>query len=677
MKKIVQDKKESSKKMQQLVAQLKEYAIAYYTHDNPMISDAQYDLLYDELVALEQSTGIVLSDSPTSKVGADIVKTFEPHVHLNKLYSLDKVNSFEELQEWALKVQKKINDSEYGSLEDSDAQKKDAQNYKIDKEQTLHFTLEYKVDGLTLCLTYDDGILKKAATRGNGTVGETVTSQVKAMLGVPQKIDYKGLWEVQGEGYIKLSDLNEYNKTATALIKNARNGVAGAIRNLDTDKVVERKADILFYNINFNQDDSITTHMQALGALKANGFNTLLCKRFDNIEDVIKEIKCVDREKLDFLIDGMVVKVDDFVQRQILGYTDKFPRWAVAFKFKSKEITTTVIDVIWQVGRTGKLTPMAILQPVDIDGATVSRATLNNFDDILRKDVGIGSTVFIRRSNDVIPEVLYGVQGSSKISIILPTNCPCCNFKVQKDGVNLFCVNALCPKIICGKIEHFVSRDAMDIEGISEKTIQLLYEKKLVQNPIDLFKLSKSDLKGLQGFADKKIDNLLQNIQNSKTVPLHKFLHSLGINGVGKKTAKDLQEHFGNIDNLMNTNIEYLQSIPDIGQTMSQNIVDYFANKENFAHLQEYKSILSFVTSNQASDGKLNHKKFVITGTLSNPRAHFVTLITDNGGKVSDSVSKDTDYLLAGEGSTSKLDKAKKLGIQILSQSEFENMLKN
>jgi len=641
--------------MQALVSKLNEYIHAYYVLDNPLVSDSQFDLLYSKLQQLEMDTGIVLENSPTRRVGTSIDTKFAPHTHLSRLYSLDKVNSYQELIDWANKTQKKL-------------------------DSPIRYVCEYKIDGLTLSLTYENTRLVKAATRGNGIVGETITPQVVAMSSIPKTINFDGILEIQGEGYIKLSDLEQYNlDNPTNQLKNARNGVAGAIRNLDTQVVVDRKVTAAFYHINYIRDNqlqnSISNHIQALQFLKDNGLPQLKNRAFDDINQVVEYIKSIDRDKLDFLIDGMVIKVDDLTQRQELGFTDKFPRWAVAYKFEAIEFSTTVLDISWQVGRTGKLTPLAHLQPVEIGGATVSRATLNNIDDIIRKGVGVGSVVFVRRSNDVIPEILYSVSNTSTKQVDLPDICPVCDSQLVRDGVHIFCKNQRCPKIVCGKIEHWVSKNCMDIEGISQKTIEYLFRLGLLDSVVDLYRLTPQNLQGLDGFGDKKIENLIGNINKSKNPPLSNFLNALGINGVGKKTASDLAQFFQTLDNLSKATLQQLIEIPEVGENIANNILQYFVNPININLLNQLKSLGVQPQQSKVVAGKLNNKKIVITGTLSKPRSYFVKLIKDNGGIVADAISKTVDIVLAGEQAGTKLDKANSLGLNIINESDFVKIL--
>jgi len=647
------DDRDTINTMQTLVEQLNQYAYCYYVLDKPIVSDFEYDKLYDQLLQLEKSSGVVLPDSPSIRVGGEPIKSFEQHKHRARLYSLDKVNSVDQLLAWCQKT-----------------------NQALDTQSK--YSLEYKIDGLTLCLTYDQGKFVSAATRGNGEVGEDVTAQVLTVKSIPLSVDYKGFFEVQGEGLIRLSQLQKYNQAnQNGPIKNARNGVAGAIRNLDPKVTAKRSVDIYFYNVNYIDTDILKSQEDIFEFLRANKFKTLPPKFFVDCNQMVDEIHAVDRQKLDFLIDGMVIKVNDLQHRQKLGYTIKFPKWAVAYKFDALEVSTTVLDVVWRVGRTGRITPSAILSPVDIGGVTVKKATLNNYDDIVRKNVGIGSTVFLRRSNDVIPEILYGVDSTATESVSPPTHCPNCGAKAVQDGVNYFCTSSNCAKAKCALLEHFVSKDCMDIEGISEKTIEQLYSLGLVREPYQFYQLdaTKIEQSDIEGFKDKKTKNLLKNLEKSKTVSLDRFIHALGIPLVGKKTSRDLAAKFGSIQKLQDADIESLVSIPDIGDTTAKEIVEYFKDKNNVDAIAKFAGFGINPVANAAS-GKLTGLKFVITGTLSSPRSHFAKLIVDLGGEVGDSVTKDTDYLLVGADAGSKLDKANKLGIKVIDQEEFELLIK-
>lgn len=641
----------SDERMKELVKLLNKYAYQYYVLDEPTVADVQYDALYNELSALEKETGIVLPDSPTRKIGGDPIKEFTPHKHIKKLYSLDKCNSYDELREWSEKIKKVAPDAVY--------------------------TLEYKLDGLTLCLTYENGYFKGAATRGNGEVGEDVTAQVSTIKSIPLSVPYKGVFEAQGEGIMRLSALKRYNETAVEPLKNARNGVAGAIRNLDPKVTASRNLDIIFYNVNYIEGENIASQRENIDFLKRNSFKTDMLFVTSDIEEIIKKIDSVDRKSLDFLIDGMVIKVDDLALRERLGYTDKFPRWAIAYKFEAEETTTILEDVQWNVGRTGKLTPLAILEPVELCGATIRRATLNNYDDIQRKKVKIGSRVFIRRSNDVIPEILGVSEDNGGKEIPVPTVCPACGSDLVRDGAHIYCPNeGDCPPQIIGRLTHFAEKDCMDIRGVSEKSIEGLHEKLGVRFPTDLYSLTRDDLARLDGFKDKKIDNFLASVEKSKSVPLDRFINALGIENIGKKSARDLAERFGSISELMKADEATLVEVDEIGDIVAESITSYFG-KHGWL-IEKFKEIGIDPKFNvvKPTGGVLTGKKLVLTGTLPTlTRTEATELIEKAGGTTSSSVSKSTDYVLAGENAGSKLDKARSLGVKIITENELLAMI--
>lgn len=641
----------SDERMKELVKLLNKYAYQYYVLDEPTVADVQYDALYNELSVLEKETGIVLPDSPTRKIGGDPIKEFAPHKHIKKLYSLDKCNSYDELREWSEKIKKVAPDAVY--------------------------TLEYKLDGLTLCLTYENGYFKGAATRGNGEVGEDVTAQVSTIKSIPLSVPYKGVFEAQGEGIMRLSALKKYNETAVEPLKNARNGVAGAIRNLDPKVTASRNLDIIFYNVNYIEGENIASQRENIDFLKRNSFKTDMLFVTSDIEEIIKKIDSVDRKSLDFLIDGMVIKVDDSALRERLGYTDKFPRWAIAYKFEAEETTTILEDVQWNVGRTGKLTPLAILEPVELCGATIRRATLNNYDDIQRKKVKIGSRVFIRRSNDVIPEILGVSEDNGGKEIPVPTVCPACGSDLVRDGAHIYCPNeGDCPPQIIGRLTHFAEKDCMDIRGVSEKSIEGLHEKLGVRFPTDLYSLTRDDLARLDGFKDKKIDNFLASVEKSKSVPLDRFINALGIENIGKKSARDLAERFGSISELMKADEATLVEVDEIGDIVAESITSYFG-KHGWL-IEKFKEIGIDPKFNvvKPTGGVLTGKKLVLTGTLPTlTRTEATELIEKAGGTTSSSVSKSTDYVLAGENAGSKLDKARSLGVKIITENELLAMI--
>ena len=639
-----------------LVEKLNKYAYEYYVLDNPTVSDGEYDKLYDELVALEKSLGIVLDNSPTKRVGGEPISSFSKHKHINKLYSLDKGVTIDEVKSFIARVEKLSGKSP-------------------------DYTVEFKYDGLTICLTYENGKFVRATTRGNGVEGEDVTKQVLTIKTFPLTIDYKGVCEVQGEAVIKLSTLKKYNETADEPLKNARNAVAGAIRNLDPKETEKRKPEILFYNVNYLSDGEFKTQTQHFDFLRKNGFKVYdFLEVVSSVEGIEKTLKIIEekRKNIDYLTDGAVIKVNDISLREELGFTEKFPRWALAYKFEAEEVTTTVEDVIWQVGRTGKLTPLGIVEAVDLGGATVKKATLNNYGDLLRKKVKIGCRVLIRRSNDVIPEILGATEyPEGCIDVEKPTVCPYCNQPLVEDGANIFCVNELCRPRVVGALTHFATKDAMNIEGFSEMTAGLLYDNFGVKNFSDLYSLDEEKLLSLEGFKDKKTQNVLTAINGSKKVALSSFIYALGIDGVGKKTAKDLVKAFKNLDGLKSATLLELSAVKDVGEITANSVYEYFSSPENLVEID--KLIASGVTfeeeGSQVGD-KLKGEKFVLTGTLPTlKRSEASKIIESLGGEVMGSVSKLTTIVLAGEEAGSKLDKAKKLGIKIIDENEFKNLI--
>ena len=542
------------------------------------------------------------------------------------------------------------------------------------------YTVEYKFDGLTMCITYENGAFVRATTRGNGTVGEDVTAQCLTIKSFPLKISYKGTVEVKGEAVIRLSVLDEYNKTAAEPLKNARNAAAGAIRNLDPSVTAKRRPDIYFYDINYIEDNAPETQAGCFEWLKKEGFKVYpfwrLCKTEEEVKAAIDEIE-VERRNIDVLTDGAVIKLNDVAVRGVLGSTDKFPRWAIAYKFEAEECETVVRDVRWQVGRTGKLTPLAELDPVDLAGVTVRRATLNNYGDILRKDVKKGSRVLIRRSNEVIPEILGTVEhAEGSIDIQKPTVCPFCGTTLTENGANIFCPNRLCRPRVVAKLAHFASKDAMDIEGFSEKTAEQLHDEFGLANASQLYGLTKEKLLSLDGFKNKKAENLLSAIEKSKAVTLDKFIYALGIEGVGKVAAADLAKAFGDMQTLRAATKESLLALDNIGDVTADTIVNWFADGENIAELERLLGVISPQAKKAAAGGVFSGQFVVLTGTLPTyKRSRAQELIEESGGVCQSSVTSKTTLVLAGEEAGSKLEKAKKLGVKIIDEAEFKAML--
>ena len=648
-------------RIRELVDKLNEYSKAYYVLDAPKISDKEYDELYDELLRLEEQSCIILPDSPTQRVGGDPLPCFEPHTHIHRLWSLDKVRTREDLIDWGRRVERI------------------AESQQLPK---VKYALEYKFDGLTINLTYEGGRLITGATRGNGIVGEDITPQIKTIRTVPLTIPFKGKMEVQGECYMKLSVLDEINKTTDEKLKNARNAAAGALRNLDPRITAKRRLDCYCYNVGYIEGKKLETQDEMLGFLRENGFTVsdylVFC---DDIETVCDEIDKAEesRPHLDFLIDGMVVKVRDFATREALGATEKFPRWAMAFKFAAEETTTTVRDITWEVGRTGKLTPRASFDPVELAGATIRHATLNNFDDIQRKRVGIGSRVFIRRSNDVIPEILSAVEGDvPERQVEKPTVCPACGAHVEHRGVHLYCTNSLsCAPQIAGRLAHYASRDAMDIDTFSEKTAALFVEELKLKSIPDLYDLGPQDYMGLQGFGERRINNLMAAIERSKDCTLGAFIFAIGIPNVGAKTAKDLARRFGTIEALRSATVEQLTEVPDVGEIVARSIVEFFADPSIATQVDRLLAHgVKPRPEEVQQDSPISGKTIVVTGTLEKlDRRQAEALIESLGGKAAGSVSKKTDYVLAGESAGSKLTKARELGVRVLNEQEFFELI--
>lgn len=642
--------------MTSLKDRLNELAYRYYVLDDPAVSDAEYDALYDKLVALEKSTGVVLPDSPTRRVGGKPLSKFEQVRHLGRLYSLDKCKTREELGAWMDKL--------------------------CVAGKMPRVSVEYKFDGLTINLTYRGGELVQAATRGDGVTGEVVTEQVKTIRSVPLSIPYKGVLEVQGEGIMRLSALAEYNSDPTVTpLKNARNAAAGAIRNLDPAETAKRRLEVVCYNVNYIEGRRFESGSEMMAFLKEQKFKVsdmyVLADDQKTVFDTLDKIESV-RPSLDFLIDGAVVKADDFSMREELGYTEKFPRWAMAFKFAAEEMTTVVRDVIWQVSRTGKLNPLAVLDPVDIGGVTVSRATLNNISEIRRKDIRIGSRVFVRRSNDVIPEITgVAEQPDDAVEIEVPAVCPACGSPVEVRGVFAYCTDSeACEPALVSRFAHFVCRDAMDIEGLSDKTLELLYSEGKIRDFADLYSLSADDLTDLEGFKDKKIANIRAAIAASKHTELKRFLFAIGIPGIGKKAAAQLADAFGTLEAARAAKEEELLALDDFGDVMAKNVIAFWNDPLRAAEVDRLIAAGITFEQKERTEGAFSGKKVVLTGSLARfTRSEAKKLIEERGGEVADGVSAKVNLVIAGEAAGSKLEKAKKLGIEIIDEQKFVEML--
>lgn len=646
-------------KMRELVDLLNKYAYEYYVLDNPTVSDKEYDVLYDKLVKMERETGTVLFDSPTRRVGGEPIAAFKKHEHIERLYSLDKATTEEEIYAFDKRVRK-------------------------DYDGEIVYTVEYKFDGLTVCLTYEDGKFTRATTRGNGITGEDITQQVMTVKSFPLSIKHKGVLEVQGEAIMRLSVLEEYNKTAEEPLKNARNAVAGALRNLDPKITEKRRVEIMFYNVNYSSENDFNSQEQCVEFLRDSGFKVHpFFKKCSDINGVISAINDIEksRKTLDILTDGAVVKINDFNLRKQLGFTDKFPRWAIAFKFEAEEITTVLKDVLWQVGRTGKLTPLGLVEPVELAGATVKKATLNNYGDIERKKIKIGARVLIRRSNEVIPEILGSTEiGADCKDVIKPEICPYCGTALIETGANLFCPNKRCRPRVIANLANFACKNGMNIDGFSEKTAGQLFDALNVADFSDLYLLEREKIAALEGFKQLKTDNLLNSIEASKNVDFANFIFALGIDNVGKKTAADLARTFKNIDGLKTATVEELSAVEDVGAVIAQSVFDYFHSAENLNEIDKLiaAGVKIKACAAEEKSGVFSGEKVVLTGTLIDFKRDDAAKIIENaGGEVMSGVSKKTTLVITGENAGSKLDKAKTFGIKIIDEDEFKKLINN
>lgn len=656
-------------RMRGLIDKLNEASRRYYDQNESDISDDEWDAMYAELRKLEEKTGERMADSPTRRVGGAVMEGFEQHRHIARLWSMDKAQSEEEILAWAQRCEKQT--KEAGGLPKNS------------------YCVEYKLDGLTVNLTYDGGRLIQAATRGNGEVGEAILPQAMTIRTIPLTIPFTGRMEVQGEGIMRLSELKKYNETSAEPLKNARNAAAGALRNLDPQVTASRHLDAFFYQIGYIEGRSFETQQDMLDFMKTNGLNiSPFVRPAQTIEEALEAVHQIEkeRESLDFLIDGATIKITDMRTREVLGTTDKFPRWSIAFKFPAQETVTKLLKITWEVGRTGKLTPLAHLSPVDICGVTVKRATLNNYDDICRKRVRIGSEVWVRRSNDVIPEIMGVVwdrEGEApETDIQPPTICPACGgplVKLRQDGVHLFCLNRTsCRPQAIARMAHFASRQGMDIETFSTRTAGLFYDELGVRSAADLYSLDREKMVALKGFGEKKADKLFAELEKSKDCELDAFLFAIGIPNIGKKTAYDLMAHFGTLEALMGATEQELVDIEDVGEIVASSITEYFADEENRRFVNRLLEVGVHPQMHMQEDAGTLFEglTFVLTGTLPTlSRAQAQEMIRKNGGKATGSVSKKTSIVLAGESAGSKLDKARELGVTIIDEAQFLRMI--
>ena len=639
----------------------------YYVEDNPYLSDFEYDQMFAELKELENKYPVFKTpDSPTQRVGSVSEKFFQ-HTHKYRLYSLDNTYNEEELKRWYERVCKEYN-------------------------KELELVCELKIDGLAIALTYNEGLFTLGVTRGDGVTGEEITQNLKTIKAIPLKLFEPKSLEVRGEIYMPKSSFEKLNEEALAsgdkVFANPRNAASGSLRQLDSSITAKRDLSMYTYTGIFenSEDKQIKTHYDGMMYLKKLGFkvnpNIRLVKNIQGAIDYCNEW-ATKRFDLDYATDGVVIKVNDFAIQKDLGYTSRAPKWATAFKFPPEEVSTKLLDIELNTGKTGIITPVAILEPVQLAGSTVARASLHNFDEIRRLDIRIGDTVLVKKAAEIIPKVVKVMDTAIHKSLPeyqIPDKCPACGGPlIEKEGeVGLYCENPNCSRLMCAKIEYWVSKEAMDIDYIGPSVIQQLYDKKFISNPVDLYRLTMQDFMQLDLVKEKSASNMYTSVQNSKSRPLNRLLTALGIRHVGKETAEILAGEFGSIDALGKATLEELSTIEGIGDIIAKSIYDYFRDENNLKMLEDLKQLgLNPSSAPKAKSDILAGKTFVLTGTLQNmTRDEASSVIKSHGGKTSSSVSKKTSYVLAGENAGSKLDKAKDLGVIILTEDDFLEMIK-
>jgi DNA ligase (NAD+) len=666
---MASDEKEAAKRVTQLRAEIEEHNRRYYEEAAPTITDREYDKLYRELSDLEKRfPKLAATDSPTQRVGDQPLKAFGQITHRVPMLSLDNTYSEEEVTDF------------YHRLE------------RLLPNKKIPVVIEPKVDGVAVSLLYEKGELRYAATRGDGTVGDDITQNIKTIRAVPKRLkgDVPDVLEVRGEAYLDkggFAKLNtERREAGLPEFANPRNAAAGSLKQLDPAMAAKRPLGVVCYGTGSIEGAKLDKHSELFALLKKLGLPG--SERWwlaDSVEKILKAIHELDRIRRDFAYqtDGAVVKVDAFSQREILGFTAKSPRWAIAFKYEAERVETRLLDILVQVGRTGTLTPVAALEPVVVSGSTVSRATLHNEEEIERKDIRIGDTVLIEKAGEVIPAVVSvrtDLRTGREKKFKMPKHCPECGSEVVKDEgqVAVRCVNSQCPAQVRRRIEHFAARGAMDVEGLGEAVINQLVQQKLLADVGDIYSLKAPVLLELERMGEKSVANLLEAIEASKSRPLWRLLFGLGILHVGVSASRALADHFPNLDAIRDSSVEELQQIPDVGEVVGQSIHDFFREPHNLAVIQKLrKAGLRFEAEPKAAGAAPSFKNttWVITGTLSQSRDETAELIRARGGKVSGSVSKKTSYVLAGEEAGSKLEKARKLGVRILNEAEFRKML--
>lgn len=658
-------KQEAKKEINRLRKEISVHNHKYYVENNPVISDYEFDQLVKKLEALEeQFPDLITPDSPTQRVGGEPLGGFETVKHKVSMLSLDNTYTYDELREFDERIKKHVTDVSY--------------------------VVEPKIDGAGVALLYKNGMLVRGATRGDGVQGDNITTNLKTIRSIPLTLRDKTLQnvEVRGEVYMPLSGFRQYNKEQKKKgeppFANPRNAAAGSLRQLDPRIVATRPLDVFVYFISFSEKH-FETHQQAVEALKSAGFRVNpLIKKVNDIEEAIDYCKDLEqqRDSLDYEIDGAVIKINSIKQQEELGSTTKHPRWAIAYKFAAKQATTKLNDITIQVGRTGVLTPVAILDPVEVGGVTVSRATLHNFDELRRKDIKVGDWVLVERSGDVIPQVVKSIvekrTGTERRKNI-PKKCPICGTViVHSEGeVAVRCPNKCCPARLKWRIKYYASRDAMDIDHLGESTIDKLIEKRLIDNIADLYTLTKENIITLEGFKEKSAQNLLDSIEKSKQQDLSRLIFGLGIRHVGKYAAQLLAARYTSIDELAKTSPDELKEIEGLGEKTADSIGTFFATEENMHLITRLKDIGVKTKGVKKERTPLTRKKFLFTGSLNSlSRPEASDLVEQQGGIVSSSLSKDLDYVVVGEKPGSKYEKAQKLNLTIISEDEFLSIIK-
>ena len=657
------DKEQSAKRAQELRDELNYYSKKYYVDDDPEIEDYEYDMLQRELKAIEDKyPDLVTPDSPTVRVGGSAENLFSKVEHRVRMESLQDAFSFAEIEEFDRRVR--------------------------ETERDVHYVVEPKIDGLSVSLEYTNGVLTRGSTRGDGDVGEDVTANLRTVRSIPLKIKTPlPFLEVRGEVYMPKSVfaslVTRQELDGEKPFKNPRNAAAGSLRQKDSKVTAGRGLDIFVFNVQQIEGAQLSSHKQSLDFLREQGFHTIpFYTRFDNITDVISELKRIGeiRSGLEYDIDGAVIKVDDFAQRERLGSTSKFPKWAVAFKYPPEEKTTKLVDIEIGVGRTGVLTPTAVFEPVLLAGSTVSRATLHNQDFITEKDIRIGDEVAIRKAGDIIPEVVRVVShAENSVPYILPSICPSCSAPVirEEGEAAVRCVNPECPAQLLRNVIHFCSRDAMDIEGLGDALVEKFISENLISNVADIYDITAGEIMMLEGHQEKSAKNLVEAIERSKQNDLSRLLFALGIRHIGQKAAKLLSEHFGDIDSIIAASEEEIAEIDGFGGIMAKSAAEFFSMTQTADLIERLKAAGVNMKSlkEKSDDQRFAGLTFVLTGTLPTLSRKEATEIIENlGGKASSSVSKKTSYVVAGEEAGSKLQKATDLGIPVITQDDLLKM---